>query len=207
MRQAGAWIGFVIGAAALILQLSLTIPLRLADGDTLPAALVFYLSSFTILANLALVLIYASELWATPILGWFRAPVTHGMMAAALALVAIFSHVLLAETWEPEGLGLVCDGALRYVTPALYILWWIATARHGKLGWSDVWSMLLPPTIYLVYVMARGALTGDYPYPILEADRLSYAEVALDALAVLLGLAALSTIVVGLDRLLGAPRP
>ena len=207
MRQAGAWIGFVIGAAALILQLSLTIPLRLAEGDNLPAALVFYLSFFTILANLAVVLIYASELWATPFLGWFRSPVTRATLAAAIALVAIFYHVILAETWDPDGLGLICDGALHYVTPALYILWWIATARHGKLGWSDVWSMLLPPTIYLVYVMARGALTGDYPYPILEADRLGYAEVALDALAVLLGLAALSVIVVGLDRLLKAPRP
>ena len=206
MRETGAWIGFVLGAAALILQLAITVPLRLDGGDSVGGALVFYVSFFTILTNLAVVLAYAAELWPTLLLGWFRLPVTRGMLAAALALVGIFYHLILAETWAPEGLGLACDITLHYVTPALYLLWWLATARHGRLDWSDIWSMLLPPTIYLVYVMARGAVVGEYPYPVLAADRLGYVQVALNIGGVLVGLAALCAIVVGLDRLIGPGR-
>lgn len=202
MRQAASWAGFVIGAGALILQLALTIGLRLKAGDSLPGALVFYFAFFTILTNLALVLIYASELWPRAWLGWFRQPVTRGMMAAAISLVMIFYHVVLAETWDPQGLGLVCDVALHYVTPIFYLLWWLLLARHGRLLWSDIPTMLLPPTIYLIYAMIRGALVGEYPYPILEANRIGYGMVAINVVVILIGLTALCAIVVGIDRLL-----
>ena len=206
MRPAASWIGFVLGAAALVLQFSLTIPLRLANGDTIAGAAVFYLSFFTILTNFALVLIHASELWPSGWLGWFRTPATRGMMAAAITLVMVFYHLILAETWDPQGLGLVADLALHYVTPIFYVLWWLLFARHGMLKWADIPAMLLPPTIYLIYAMIRGAIVGEYPYPILEADRIGYAAVALNVVAVLVGLTALCAIVIGLDRLLARVR-
>lgn len=202
MRQAASWVGFVIGAGALILQLALTIGLRLKAGDNIAGALAFYFTFFTILTNLALVLIYASELWPRAWLGWFRQPVTRGMMAAAITLVMVFYHVILAETWDPQGLSLVCDVALHYVTPTLYVLWWLLLARHGRLQWSDIPTMLLPPTIYLIVAMLRGTIVGEYPYPILEADRIGYGMVALNVVVVLVGLSALCAIVVGIDRLL-----
>ncbi|HVY52831.1 MAG TPA: Pr6Pr family membrane protein [Devosia sp.] len=203
MKQALTWIGFVVGAAALILQLALSLPLRMATGDSLIGALVFYFSFFTILTNLALVLIYASEIWPRLALGWFRAPVTRGMMAGAITLVMIFYHVVLAETWDPQGLGLLADTALHYATPLFYLVWWTGCVRHGRLRWTDVPAMLLPPTIYLIYAMVRGALIEEYPYPILEADRIGYGAVAYNVLVVLLGLTALCLIVVSLDRALG----
>jgi hypothetical protein len=67
--------------------------------------------------------------------------------------------------------------------------------------------MLLPPTIYLVYAMVRGATTGEFPYPILEADRLGYGVVALNVLVVLLGLTALCALAVSLDMLLARQKP
>jgi hypothetical protein len=202
VRQALTWIGFVVGAAALILQLAITLPLRLGTGDSLIGALVFYLSFFTILTNLALVLIYASEIWPWPVLGWFRAPVTRGMMAGAITLVMVFYHVVLAETWDPQGLGLIADTTLHYVTPILYLIWWIGCVRHGRLKWTDVPAMLPPPTIYLIYAMVRGAVIGEYPYPILEANRIGYGAVALNVLVVLIGLTALYVLVVSIDRAL-----
>jgi hypothetical protein len=80
--------------------------------------------------------------------------------------------------------------------------------RHGLLKWSDVPSMLVPPIIYLVYAMIRGALMGEYPYPILEANRLGYGQVAINVFLVLIGLSVLCLIVVAADRLLTrAPLP
>lgn len=202
MKRIACWIGFVVGAAVLVLQFVLAVQLRLAGGDTIFGAVIFYFTFFTILTNLALVLIYASELWPRPGLMWFRWPTTRGMMAAAIALVMGFYHFILAETWDPQGLALLCDVTLHYVTPIYYLGWWVIFMRHGKLKWGDIPTMLLPPTIYLIYAMLRGAVTGEYPYPILEADRLGYAVVALNVLVVLIALTILCAVVIALDRAL-----
>jgi hypothetical protein len=61
-------------------------------------------------------------------------------------------------------------------------------------------QMLLPPTIYLIYAMIRGAIVGEYPYTILEANRLGYGQVAINVAMVLVALVVLSAIVVALDR-------
>lgn len=201
MKTTATWIGLALGAAALILQFAITIPLRLDKGDTIFGAVIFYFSFFTILTNLGLAFVYASELWPRQALSWFRSPTTRAMFAGAIALVGIFYHLILAETWDPTGLSLVCDIALHYVTPVVYVLWWVVFMRHGVLKWSQVPAMLLPPTIYLIYAMVRGAIVGEYPYPILEANRIGYGAVALNVLMVLAGLAALCSIVVALDRL------
>jgi hypothetical protein len=202
MRQAATWIGFIVGAAALILQFSLTIPVRLNNGDSFAGALLFYFSFFTILTNLMLVLIYAAELWPRRWLGWFHRPVTRGMMAAAITLVMVFYHLILAETWDPQGFNLVADTALHYVTPIIYVLWWLLFVRHGSLKFTDIPAMLLPPTIYLIYALIRGAIVSEYPYAILEANRIGYGMVALNVLVVLVGLTVLCAIAVGLDMLL-----
>jgi hypothetical protein len=200
--------GLLVGAAALVLQFALTIPARLEAGDMIFGAVIFYFTFFTILTNLALVLIYAAELWPQAGLSWFRRPVTRGMLAAAIVLVALFYHFVLAATWQPVGLWAVADGLLHYVTPIFYVLWWALFVRHGLLKWSDVPSMLVPPIIYLVYAMIRGALMGEYPYPILEANRLGYGQVAINVFLVLIGLSVLCLIVVAADRLLTrAPLP
>ena len=206
MKTTVTWIGLVLGAAALILQFTITMALRLNAGDSIVGAVLFYLSFFTIITNLALVLIYAAELRPGWPLGWFREPVTQGMMAAAITLVMVFYHLILAETWDPQGLSLVCDVSLHYLTPIVYVFWWVAYTRHGALRWTDIPTMLLPPTIYLIWAMTRGAFVGEYPYPILEADRLGYGIVALNVVAVLVGLTALCAIAIGADRLLARAR-
>ncbi len=202
MKTVATWIGLVLGTAALLLQFAITIPARLAGDDTLFGALVFYFSFFTILTNLALVLVYASELWPRQALNWFRRPATRGMMVALIVLVGLFYHFLLAATWAPQGLAKLADIALHYVTPVFYVAWWVLFMRHGVLKWAAIPAMLLPPTIYLVYVMARGAIVTEYPYAILEAHRIGYDGVALNVLAVLVGLTALCALVVALDHAL-----
>ncbi|HWA19702.1 MAG TPA: Pr6Pr family membrane protein [Devosia sp.] len=208
MSRIATIVGLLIGAAALLLQFGLTIPLRLTNGDMIFGALIYFFTFFTILSNLALVLIYVSELWPQSSLSWFRRPVTRGMMAAAIVLVALFYHFILAGIWDPGGLWKVADVTMHYVTPVFYVAWWILFARHGMLKVADVPSMLVPPTVYLVYAMIRGALVGEYPYPILEANRIGYGAVAINVFLVLVGLTLLCLIVVAADRMLTrAPLP
>lgn len=202
LSRIATFAGVAIGLVALVLQFSLTIPLRLANGDSLPGAVIYYFTFFTILTNLALVLVYLSELVAAAWLGWFRGAVTRGMVVAAITLVMIFYHFVLAGLWAPQGWFKIADVTLHYVTPGLYILWWLASPRHGALRLRDIPWMLLPPLLYLGYALIRGAIVAEYPYPILEANKLGYPQVTLNVLFVLLGLSTLCAIAVGTDRLL-----
>ena len=202
MKAAATWIGLIIGAAALILQISLTVPARLANGDTLIGAVIFFFTFYTILTNIMLVLIYVSDLWPRESLSWWRSPVTRGMMAATITLVGLFYHFVLAGTWNPQGWFKVADVALHYVTPIFYLLWWVLFTWHGKLKFGDIPIMLLPSTIWLIYAMIRGAIVTEYPYPILEAHKLGYGTVAINILMVLVGVTVLCAVVVAIDKAL-----
>lgn len=202
MKNIATWIGLAGGAAALILQFGLSIPLRMSNGDNIFGALIYFFTFFTILTNIMLVLIYAADLWPRQSLRWWRSPVTRGMMAAVMVLVCLFYHFFLAGTWNPQGWFKVADIALHYVTPIFYVLWWVIFTWHGKLKFSDIPIMLLPSTIWLIYAMIRGAIVTEYPYPILEANKLGYGQVAINVLFVLAGVTILCAIVVAVDKAL-----
>ncbi|RUT33089.1 hypothetical protein EMQ25_08165 [Arsenicitalea aurantiaca] len=210
LRRPLAMLGMLVGAIALAIQFSLTVPAAMAvseaapEGRTLLMALIFFFSFFTILSNIALVLVYLSGLSRASALAIFRHPVTRGLMVSSITLVMIFYHLLLAQTWSPEGLFLVADTLLHYVTPVLYIAWWVLYARTGTLHWRHLPIMLLPTLVYFLYALLRGAVVGEYPYPILEADSLGYGQVLINAGFVAIGLAVLSSLVVLIDK---APRP
>lgn len=195
-------VGFLVGAAALILQFWLSVPAYLENGLSLPAALVRFFSFFTILTNLTLVLVYLSDLVPWGWLGWFRTATTRAMMAGVMVLVMVFYHLLLSGIWDPQGLFKVADVSLHYVTPILYVIWWALAGRRGPVAWAAVPVMLIPSLIYLAYVMARGAMINEYPYPILEAHKLGYGPVLVSILLVAAGLTALFAIAVFADKTL-----
>ncbi|HHY49302.1 MAG TPA: Pr6Pr family membrane protein [Alphaproteobacteria bacterium] len=199
--RAIATLGLMVGFGAIILQAVLSFPVRLEQGRGLLDATIWFFTYFTILTNLMLVLIYLSVLVGWRWLGWWRSPVTRAMMAAAIALVLGFYHVVLSKLWAPQGAFLLADTVLHYVTPALYILWWLLFQPKGSLRWGDIGWMLVPPAIWLAWTMLRGAVVNEYPYPILEAHRLGYGAVALNILVVLAILVVLFVTTVGIDRL------
>ena len=209
MKAALTWTGLPIGAGALLLQFVLTLNLRLATGDSLVGTLVFFFTFFTILTNIMLVLIYLSEVAGAGWLGWWRSPVTRAMMVGAIALVGIFNHLVLAELQDLTGLSLLADTLLHYVTPALFVLWWLLFQPKGKLHLADLPAVLLPTLIWLVWAMLRGAVIGQYPYPILDAGKLGYGAVATNCLFVFIGLVVIYLVVLALDRALTGrmPRP
>lgn len=206
LRTIWALAGFGLGTGALLLQAAITFSLRLAAGHDLLDAVIFFFTFFTILTNLMLVLIYLSELVRWPMLDWWRRPVTRGMMTGAIILVGVFYHFLLAGLWAPQGWAKLADVSLHYLTPILYVVWWIAFQPKGALRFADIPVMLLPVAAWLGWAMLRGAVIGEYPYPILEADKLGYATVALNCLIVLIALIALYALVVLADRILGRRR-
>jgi hypothetical protein len=204
MRRSLALLGLAIGLFALILQFSITIPASLDAGRSLPLSLVFYFSFFTILTNIGAVLVYAASLWGRPAI--FIHPRARASVAAAITLVGTFYHIVLAPLWRPEGLFLVCDVLLHYVAPIVFVVWFIAFNRSGTLTPRDVPAMLMLPQAYLIYVMIRGAILGEYPYPVFAANELGYAQVAINILGLLVIFAALNAIAVAIDRFRPVPQ-
>lgn len=202
-QRLAATIGFVIAAAALLLQFGLTITARLETGDNIVNAVVFFLSFFTILSNLMVVAVYLSVLTAWGWLGWWRTPWVRGMTAGAILVVMLVYHVLLTGLVRPDLWFQIADKLLHYVDPTYYVVWWLLCQKHGSLRWGELPRMLVYPLLYLVWAMGRGAVLGDYPYPFLAANTLGYGQVALACCGVLEAFVLFYVPVIGIDRWLG----
>lgn len=208
MRRAVALAGLLFGLAAILLQFRLTIPAALAAGRSLPGALVFFFTFFTILTNIFVVLVYAGALSGRRdgFPGRFARPRVAAAAAVAITVVGLVYAAVLARLWEPQGLFLAADVMLHYGAPPLFVLWWLAFGRDGSTRLSDIPKWLAYPLAYLAVAMARGAIAGEYPYPFLDPATNGAAGVATAAAAIFALFVVLGLILVAVDRLLPPPR-
>ncbi|HTM79411.1 MAG TPA: Pr6Pr family membrane protein, partial [Devosia sp.] len=201
-RRRLTWLGLGVGIVALGLQFGLSMQAYAALGKDIPGALGTFLAFYTILTNIVVVLIYLSAVAPWNWLEIFRHPVTRGMMAANIALVALYVYFVLRFLATLEGLPLYADTMLHYLAPVLYLLWWLIAQPHGVLRWINLPVMLVPTLVYFFYILARGAWVNEYPYPILAVNKIGYGAVFQNALYMTAGLAVLTAIVIALDLLL-----
>ena len=206
LNRALTWTGLVLGSLGLVVQFIISMQAYADLGRDIPGSLGMFFSYYTILTNIILVLIYASEVTPVRWLDLFRKPLVRGMMAANMMLVMLFVYFVLRHLSVLEGLSLICDFILHYATPVLYMIWWCLVALHGALRLKNLPLMLAPTFVYFLYAMARGAWVQEYPYPILNAIRLGYGQVLINAVAMTIGLGVLMGLVIGLDYWL-ARRP
>ncbi len=202
LRRALTWLGLLLGAAGLVLQFTISMQALLAAGRDLPGALGHFFSYYTILNNIALVLVYLSALtdWAWLVI--FRTPLVRSIMAANIALVGLYVFFVLRFLQSLDGLFVIADTLLHYVAPVLYVVWWALTQRHGMLRWINLPLMLAPTLVYFAYAMARGAWVQEYPYPILNAIKLGYGQVGINAVYMTAFLAVLILVTIAADMLL-----
>ncbi|MGX7872546.1 Pr6Pr family membrane protein [Mesorhizobium sp. ORM6] len=178
--------GLAVGLAGLVLQFSITIPASMEAGRSLLGSIVFYFSFFTILTNIGAVLVHTSLLSPTGY-AWlpaFAGSRMRGGVAVSITLVSIVYVTVLARLWHPQGLFLLCDVLLHYVTPVLFVLWWLTSGADGRTRWSDISWWVLYPIAYLAYALARAPLAGEVPYPFLDVAKNGAASVAMAALSI-----------------------
>jgi len=184
---------------ALGLQLQLSIARSLAAGDSALHGVWMYFAFFTILTNL----IVASTL-TLPLLGArFRSltrPGVSSAVAAYIAVVSIAYNLLLRGMWNPRGWQLAADILLHDVIPLLYLVYWWFNVPRRSLNWRSLPGWSVYPVIYFAYAMTRGALTGFYPYPFINAARLGYPQVLANACGLLLGFLAVAAALIALNR-------
>jgi hypothetical protein len=200
--------GLVIGLVALVLQFAITIPASMAAGRTLLGSIVFYFSFFTILTNIAAVMVHAALVSPTGY-AWFPAfagPRMRAGVAVAITLVFIVYTTVLAGLWQPQGLFLLCDVLLHYVTPFIFVLWWLIAGADGTTRWRDISRWMIYPLAYLAYALIRAPYAGEVPYPFLDVAKNGAGSVAISALAITAVFVGLSVLAVLIDHSIGRLR-
>lgn len=178
--------GLIIGLAGLVLQFCITIPASMEAGRGFIGSIVFYFSFFTILTNIGVVLVHASLLSPSGY-AWlpaFAGPRMRAGVAVSIAMVFIVYATVLARLWQPQGLFLLCDVLLHYVTPVLFVLWWLAAGADGSTRWRDMSWWVLYPLAYLAYALLRAPIVGEVPYPFLDTAKNGWMSVAIWSLAI-----------------------
>ncbi|MDQ6780171.1 MAG: Pr6Pr family membrane protein [Candidatus Eremiobacteraeota bacterium] len=127
-------------------------------------------------------------------------------VAVYIFVVGLVYSLVLRALWEPTGLQRLVDIALHDVMPLLYIGFWLWFIPKGGLRWTQPFGWLAYPLLYGAYALGRGALTGWYPYPFVDASALGYARVGLNLLVMAIGFLVLGITAVGLGRLRESPQ-
>ncbi|RWE07593.1 MAG: hypothetical protein EOS61_19080 [Mesorhizobium sp.] len=200
--------GLVAGLIGLVLQFAITIPASMAAGRGLLGSIVFYFSFFTILTNVAAVLVHAS-LVSPAGYAWFPAFAGKRMragVAVAMTLVFIVYATVLARLWAPEGLFFICDVLLHYVAPPIFVLWWLIASADGSTRWRDISWWMIYPLAYLAYALIRAPFAGEVPYPFLDVAKNGAAGVAVSALAITALFLGLCVLAVSADHGIGRLR-
>ncbi|MDX8539228.1 Pr6Pr family membrane protein [Mesorhizobium abyssinicae] len=177
--------GLAVGLIGLVLQACITIPASMQAGRSFLGSVVFLFSFFTILTNIGAVLVHTSLLSPSGY-AWFPAFAGSRLragVAVAISLVFIVYATVLARLWQPQGLFLLCDILLHYVTPALFVLWWLIAGADGTTRWRDISWWMVYPLAYLACVLLRAPIAGEVPYPFLSVEKNGAASVAVSALA------------------------
>lgn len=202
MTRVLALIGLILGAGALVLQFSLSIPASMTNGASFWRAALLFISFLTIVSNTVLVLVYLSVLTGWKWLQPLRGPVARGAVAAVIFLVFLYYHFVLGPTHSWSGAWNTANIGLHYVAPLFYLVWWLLAQEHGKLHWRDLPVMALPPLAYFPYALAVGSFLGSYPYPILDLSRRTLIDVIGSSAIVATGLAVLCALIILADRTL-----
>jgi len=211
-RPAGARLLHALVALAPAVGIGLELSRALAEGPgdagTTTERLVRLFSYFTIQSNL-LVLLASALLAARPSRGGRLMAVLHLDALLCIGVTGVVYHAVLADAGVPlTPSGALANLLLHTVSPvAAWLVWLLVGPRPRFAGATVAWSVVYP-VAWIGYTFARGAATGWYPYPFLDAGALGLATAARNTAAVAVGFGVLALLVRLLERVLpGTPAP
>ncbi len=187
---------------ALAAQLGLALQTAPATPAGIAQAIFAFLSFFTNLTNLLVaIFLTASALGREEACRLTRPPGATALLAYLAVMSAVYA-ALLRDLWNPTGLLLLAEVIEHYVVPPVYLAYWLAYVPKGRLRWKHACAWLLYPAAYGALIAVRGAITGRYPYPFLDAAALGYARTLLNLVPLALLFFAVGLAFIALDRVL-----
>lgn len=144
------------------------------DADlSVGARLVRLFSYFTIDSNL-IVLVVAILLVVKPDRdgGLWRVARLDSLLS--IVITGLVYAIVLAPMVHLSGVALWVTIGLHYISPWLTLAAWLLLGPRPRITWPTVGYAFIWPACWIGYTFARGAVSGWYPYPFLNADDLGY---------------------------------
>lgn len=173
------YLAFAIELTALLLQLILAFSTK-----GVGIHVIFKLSSFfTINSNLLLLICYMMLL-AVDTKFWNRIS-TQTALLTYISFVCIVYHVMLQDSWNPQGLQWLVSELFHWVNPLIYLIFWLIFVNKKSLAYGQILSWLIFPTIYFIWVLLLGAFGLGYPYPFLNVEKFGLFNVVMTGFVLL----------------------
>jgi hypothetical protein len=176
----------IIGWITLLIRIYLKIT---TSGLPILESLVQLFSYFTVLTNL-LVTIYCTVYLLSSNQkkrsNLFSRPETLTALTAFIIIVGTVYHLVLKSLWNPEGLLMITDEIYHTFVPIGTLALWIVSTNNKVGNLKNLFSWLLYPVLYLLFVLIRGSFSGFYPYPFLNVAELGMGEVMLNSFYLLI---------------------
>jgi len=188
---------------ALISELYLTLYDSVHSGRGLLYGISDYFSYFTMLTNILCASIFtaysrkASENSAIKLL---TNPVLLTVAEISILGVSIVYHIMLRHLWSPTGLQAFSTNVLHYVTPLCFSVLYIKIYTRYRLSWKSLYAMVIYPSAYGLYILARGAVTSEYPYPFVDVNKIGYFQVSLFLVSMLILFVITASLVIASNR-------
>jgi hypothetical protein len=199
MLQRKQWFAIsmaIISTFAVVTQLYLMLLNRV---ESVPETLIRFFSFFTILTN-SLVAVMFISLWFFPKQQFFQSVKTQTAITVYILVVGLVYNTVLRFIWQPEGLQKVVDELLHTVIPVATFVFWRLFTHSKTLQYKHILTWLLYPFLYLIAVLARGHISGFYPYPFVDVTQLGYSKVVVNSLVVVLVFVGIAVLLVKLSK-------
>lgn len=193
--RSGAAIVALVAAISLIAQW--VVSTRLMAGEGQFAVIWRMLAYFTVLGNVATLLLMLQVAISGRISAQTAAAIT-----TVMAVIGIGYHALLAGIWAQQGLAWWADQGLHTAVPVAMVLWWFGLAPKAGLVGRDALAWLIWPLAYAAYALLRGQVSGFYPYPFMDATALGMAQSLVNIAGLALAFLALALLLIGLARII-----
>jgi hypothetical protein len=99
----------------------------------------------------------------------------------AIVITGIVYHSVLRDLFELESWALVGDRFAHTVVPIMAVVTWLVYGPRGRTSRRIMWLSLLFPLAWFVFTLVRGPIADYYPYPFVDAIRLGYPKVLINA--------------------------
>jgi hypothetical protein len=161
--------------------------------------LVNYFSYFTILSNLigATLLLVGVARWRAPRSA--RIDLLRGGAVVYLVVTFIVFALLLADTDVDLAIPWV-NGVLHEIIPIVVVIDWLIDPPTTRLTNRNGLLWLGFPSVWIAYVLIRGAIVDKYPYPFLDPANGGYATVAMYSVMILALMVAMCAAVVAVGN-------
>jgi hypothetical protein len=189
-----AAIAALVGWAGLALQLWL-----LVDKLGFLEGLWRFIGFFTVLTNIGAAMVATAVAIGRG--SSLAGPRARLMAANSILMVGLVYSIALRALWNPTGLQGVADVALHDLAPLTWLLLWLFSP-HPRFAWRKVGWALLPPILYVIYAMTRGAAEGWYAYWFLDPSRQTPTEFLSSVALLVIGFGLMATLLVAVGRVL-----